>query len=179
MPKRNHSKKEKAVEEDELPSKSQVKRDFLALQKLGLKLSALPVSQLKQLELTEKLYDAIILSHTIHSNSASKRHRQYIGKIISKLEDDEFQQMRDKVGGFEQTSQQANKHFHQLENYRDQILKKGDEAINLLLSTHKNLDRSRIRQLYRNAAKEKDKQQPPKSARLLFQYLKDNISRKA
>jgi ribosome-associated protein len=147
------------------------------LQKLGLKLSSLPISQLKKIELTEKLYDAIILSHTIHSNSASKRHRQYIGKIISKLEDDELQKIRDKINAFEETSQQANKHFHQLENYRDQILKQGDQVINILLSKYENLDRSRLRQLHRNAAKERDKQQPPKSAKLLFQYLKENISR--
>jgi ribosome-associated protein len=177
MPKRKQSKKQNEVEENDLPSKSQVKRDFLELQKLGLKLSSLPISQLKKIELTEKLYDAIILSHTIHSNSASKRHRQYIGKIISKLEDDELQKIRDKINAFEETSQQANKHFHQLENYRDQILKQGDQVINILLSKYENLDRSRLRQLHRNAAKERDKQQPPKSAKLLFQYLKENISR--
>lgn len=44
------------------PSKSQVKRDMLALQDLGKELVDLSASQLKQLPLSEKLYDALILA---------------------------------------------------------------------------------------------------------------------
>jgi ribosome-associated protein len=163
------------LEDDGLPSKSQLKRDMLALQKLGLKLSALSMGQLKKLHLDEKLYDAIVLSHNIHSNSASKRHRQYIGKIISRLQEDEQEKIQAQILAYEKADNIANQHFHQLEQYRVQLLKQGDEAINQLLSKHPQLERTHLRQLVRNALKEQDKQLAPKSARLLFKYLKENI----
>jgi len=166
---------EDGVEDDELPSKSQLKRDMLELQKLGVKLSSLSMGQLKKLQLGEKLFDAIVLSHSIHSNSASKRHRQYIGKVISRLDDDEQEKIKAQILSYEKADNIANQHFHQLEQYRDKLIEQGDEAINQLLSKHAHLERTHLRQLVRNVLKEKDKQQPPKSARLLFKYLKENI----
>jgi ribosome-associated protein len=162
-------------DESDLPSKSQLKRDMLALQKLGLKLRELSISQLKKLQLDDKLYDAVKLSQTIHSNSATKRHRQYIGKLISRLDENQQEKIKAQILAYEKTDHQANKHFHQLEQYRDQLLKQGDQAINEVLSKYPNLDRTRLRQLIRNSQKETDKQQPPKSARLLFKYLKENL----
>ena len=166
---------QKDLDESDLPSKSQLKRDMLALQKLGLKLKELSITQLKKLQLDEKLYDAVKLSQTIHSNSATKRHRQYIGKIISRLDENEQEKIKAQLLAYENTAHQANKHFHQLEQYREQLLKHGDQAINEILSKHPNLDRTRLRQLIRNSQKETDKQMPPKSARLLFKYLKENL----
>ncbi|MFK5894746.1 MAG: ribosome biogenesis factor YjgA [Pseudomonadota bacterium] len=163
------------LEESELPSKSQLKRDMHELQKLGLKLKSLSPTLLNKLQLDEKLYDAIKLSHTIYSNSATKRHRQYIGKIISRLDDAEQERIKAQILAYENVDIQANKHFHQLEQYRDQLVKQGDDAINELISKHPHLDRTRLRQLIRNSQKEIDKQQPPKSARLLFKYLKENL----
>lgn len=162
-------------EENDFPSKSQLKRDMLELQKLGQKLSILSRTQLNKLQLDEKLYDAVILSHTIHSNSATKRHRQYIGKIISRLDTPEQEKIKAQISAYENTDNKANQHFHQLEQYRNQLLKQGDQAINLLLLKYSHLDRTRLRQLIRNTKKETDKQQPPKNARLLFKYLKENI----
>ncbi len=163
------------IEDDSLPSKSQLKRDMLSLQKLGVKLSSLAISQLKKLNLDEKLYDAIKLSHTIYSNSATKRHRQYIGKLISRLDEQQQDKIKARIDAIENTALESNKHFHQLELYREQLLKQGDKAVNELLDKYPQLDRTRLRQLLRNAKKEADKNQPPKSSRLIFKYLKENI----
>ncbi len=166
---------QKDIDESELPSKTQLKRDMLELQKLGLKLSSLSISQLEKLHLDEKLYYAIKLSHVIHGNSAKKRHRQYIGKIISHLSKNEQEIIKAQILSYESQPHLANKYFHQVEKHRDLLLKQGDQAINNLLSQYPELDRTRLRQLIRNSQKETDKQQPPKSARLLFKYLKDNL----
>ncbi|MFK5985192.1 MAG: ribosome biogenesis factor YjgA [Pseudomonadota bacterium] len=166
---------EEEFDQYDLPSKSQLKRDMLDLQKLGLKLSSLSLSQLKKVSLDDKLEDAIKLSHTIYSNSATKRHRQYIGKLLSRLDESERDKIKAEIDAFENTALESNKHFHQLELYRDQILNKGDEAINDLLVEYPHLDRARLRQLLRNAKKENDKQQPPKSARLIFKYLREQL----
>ncbi len=45
------------------PSKSQVKREMLALTDLGKELVALSPERLKQLPLSERLYEAIRLAH--------------------------------------------------------------------------------------------------------------------
>jgi ribosome-associated protein len=53
------------------------------------------------------------------------------------------------------------------------LLDGDDEAINQAVSRFPAADRQHLRQLVRNAHKELQQEKPPKSARLLFQYLKD------
>jgi len=160
---------------EEIPSKSQLKRDMMELQKLGKIIAHLSLSQVKKLDLNEKLYDAIELAQNIHSNSASKRHRQYIGKLISKLDEQELEDIQNKMDALENTALESNKHFHLLEQYRDKIIKDGDSAIQDILQKYPQLERSHLRQLQRNAQKELSKEQAPKSARLIYKYLKENI----
>jgi len=48
----------------------------------------------------------------------------------------------------------------------------GHEALTALLDTYPSADSQYIRQLQRNAKKELAAQKPPKSARLLYKYVK-------
>jgi ribosome-associated protein len=63
------------------------------------------------------------------------------------------------------------KAFHQLEQWRDQLLLGDQDLLNEMASKFENFDRQHIRQLIRNAKKEQEQNKPPKSARLLFKYL--------
>jgi ribosome-associated protein len=53
---------------------------------------------------------------------------------------------------------------------------KDNEALTELLNQFSTADRQHLRQLQRNAEKEIKAEKPPKSARLLYQYLKDLVS---
>ena len=61
-------------------SRSQKKRDSLALQKLGEDLAELPVRELAKLDLAPELLDAYRDLGTIKSHEAKRRQMQYIGQ---------------------------------------------------------------------------------------------------
>jgi len=64
------------------PSKSAIKREFLALQKLGEELITLQESDLRQIGLDEELLRAVLEARQIKSRGALRRQKQYIGKIM-------------------------------------------------------------------------------------------------
>ena len=63
------------------------------------------------------------------------------------------------------------KAFHQLEQWRDQLLQGDQGLLDELAKKFVNFDHQHIRQLIRNAKKEQEQSKPPKSARLLHKYL--------
>lgn len=68
------------------PSKSAIKREFLALQKLGEELITLQESDLRQMGLDEDLLHAVLEARQIKSRSALRRQKQYIGKIMRRVD---------------------------------------------------------------------------------------------
>ena len=60
------------------------------------------------------------------------------------------------------------------EHWRNRLLDEGDKGVFELLEVASNLDRQHLRQLVRNAIKEKELDKPPKNQRELFRYLRDN-----
>ena len=157
-------------EDEHYISKSQLKREVEALQDLGVKLSELSADTLKKFELDDDLLDALLFAQTIKSNSAKRRQMQYIGKLMRKVDAEKIQRQYIR---FQHTLSEQHVKFHQLERLRDELLAEGDIAINALLEVQPQFDRTRLRQLIRNAVKEKAGNKPPKSARQLFQYLKE------
>ena len=63
------------------PNKSQLKRDAVALVKLGKKLEALDLAQFGRLQMTDELRESLIEGKAIHQNGARKRHFKFIGKL--------------------------------------------------------------------------------------------------
>jgi ribosome-associated protein len=67
------------------PSKSERKREVLALQKLGEALAQLAETQLAQIPLEPILADAIAAARTIKSHEAKRRQLQYIGRLMCEV----------------------------------------------------------------------------------------------
>lgn len=157
-----------AYEERE-KSKSQVKREMQALRDLGKELVNLPIGDLKKFAFNESLYDAILLAQ--HSKKeALRRQLQHIGKLLR--EEDESR-IRRTLTQISQPKRDEVKAFHEIEQWRDRLLDGDEEVINQLVSKYSDTDRQHLRQLVRNARKEQQQEKPPRSARLLFQYLGD------
>ena len=71
---------------EERPSRSQRKRDALALQKLGVALTRLTTTQLALLTLPEELLEAVREAQRLRSRAALARQRQYIGRIMRQID---------------------------------------------------------------------------------------------
>jgi ribosome-associated protein len=72
--------------EPEIPSKSARKRDAAALQDLGVALAAMAPEVLAELDLPEVLIQALRELRRLKSHGAALRQRQYIGKIMRKID---------------------------------------------------------------------------------------------
>jgi ribosome-associated protein len=155
---------------DHPPSKSQLKRDAHALQKLGTELLDLPESDWSQLNLPADLVAALREAKRLRSHGARKRQFQYIGKLMRNLDPQPIQQYFERVRL--KTRQQAQRH-HAVERWRTRLLDEGDTALDAFMVQHTEADRQQLRQLIRQARKEQTENKPPKAARALFRYIRD------
>jgi ribosome-associated protein len=158
---------------EDLVSKSQLKRDSLALQDLGKKLSTLNAEQLDTMPLNEKLRDAINLAQKIsHKRGALKRHYQFIGKLLRSINTESIMQA---VAEIEQSHNSTVQSFKALEHWRDQILENGDDVIQQYCEQHEQTDRQKLRQIWRNYQQAKDENKKTRFSRQLFRELRDNL----
>ncbi|MFV0477179.1 MAG: ribosome biogenesis factor YjgA [Parahaliea sp.] len=156
--------------EDEAPSKSARKRQMNALQALGERLTELSDKQLKKIPIEEtSLRQAVIEARSIHSNSARRRHMQFIGKLMRNIDPVPIEQALESL--FQQERQSKDR-FHQLEQLRDELLQKGTTAIEQIMSRWPQADRQHLRQLLLQHQRENRHGQPPAASRKLFRYLR-------
>lgn len=67
-------------------SKSQRKREMIALQDVGAELVGLTASQLAQFDLPEDLHNAIVAARNMGQRGARRRQLQYIGKLMREID---------------------------------------------------------------------------------------------
>lgn len=152
------------------PNKSELKRENTALEALGEELIALPKERLRQWDLPAELLEAVVLAQNIsRHHGAFKRQRKYIAKL---LRDMDITSIRGQLDRHAQQDAQATYQLHLIERWRDRLLGGGDAEINALMAEHPDADRQKLRQLVRDAGKEQAAGKPPRSARLLFKYLR-------
>ena len=155
--------------EEEIISKSQLKREASAAQQLGQDLLTLSQADVEAMDLPESLLHALNEARRIKKHGALKRQFQYIGKLMRKID---IEPIREEYTRLTNHYRQDVKEFHKLEQWRDRLLAEGDKALEELLNEAPNADRQHLRQLMRQAAKESKLNKPPKSAREIFKYLK-------
>lgn len=88
------------------------------------------------------------------------------------IDADPIQEALDKI---ENKHAQQQAMLHKLEHLRDKLIEKGDDLLSELLNDYPQADRQYLRNLIRNAQKEKEQNKAPKAYREIFQYLKELI----
>lgn len=155
-------------------SKTQIKNQMKSLQDLGEELVKLSDKDRATIPLPDFVDDAIQLALKINNKKeAYRRQLQYIGKLMREVE---IVPIENALMVLKRKAQLDKNNFHQLETMRDELIANGDDAINALVDSHSQLDRQKLRQLIRNAAKEKSQNKPSKAYRELFKYLKEQIT---
>ena len=150
-------------------SKSEIKRDAEELKSLGAELVDLGKNSLDKIPLDDDLRAAIELAQRI-KKEGRRRQLQLIGKMLRARDEDPIRQALDKL---------KNRHnqqvalFHKLEQLRDRMIEKGDDAIAEVINLYPQADRQQLRTMIRNAQKEKAANKPPKATRQIFQYLRE------
>ncbi|MCG7589111.1 MULTISPECIES: ribosome biogenesis factor YjgA [unclassified Halomonas] len=160
-------------EQVERPSKSQLKREMHALQALGETLIAMNPTERSRFPLSDDMLRAIDETARIRSHEGRRRHMQYVGKLIRKEDLTAIQGVFDAI---EQEKEQRDHAFHRLEKWRDRMIDEGDDAVDLFMVDYPNADRQALRQLVRNARKEREQGKPPTSSRKLFKHLRETLA---
>lgn len=157
---------ESDIEIDDLPSRSQLKRDSQELRDLGEQLVLMANSHLEKITLDSSLLAAIKEARRLKNLDARRRQIQYIGKLMRNIDLTEIRYSIDKLNHQSQTFRQ---HFAMLEQWRDRLIDEGNNAVEKFLIDYPNADRQKIRNLSRQASREKTGSAKTK----LFKYLKE------
>lgn len=157
-------------EEDIQPSRTRRKLDDQALQVLGQALVDVSADQLAQLDLPERLREAIMHARDISKFGALRRQMQYIGRLMR--EEGDAETIRERLDAWNGVSVEETARLHLIERWRLKLLK-DDKAIEELTSEYPRADIQRLRTLIRNTKRETEANKPPKSFRELFQVLRD------
>jgi ribosome-associated protein len=159
-----------AVEtEEQRQSKSARKREAASLQELGVKLSALPDQEIKDLELPDDLFVALRALRRLPSHGAQVRQRQYIGKLMREIDPEP---VLAKLAERKRRHDIEIRQFQQIERWRDRLLSEGENAVAAFILEHPDAERDALDRLIEKAAKERAEQRSPVGARELFAYLK-------
>jgi ribosome-associated protein len=159
--------------EKQLPdefSKTQRKKDMLALQELGRVLTTLSDTQLDKLPISEDLMALIKTAKTLKTHESKRRHMQYIGKKMRQIDVDELKKA---IHNVQLGNAEKVKAFHDVEEWRDQLIAKGDEGLQKFLEAHPETDRQHLRTLIRKAQHDVKTEKNTGGALELFRYLRE------
>lgn len=157
---------------DDSPSRSQRRRDALAVFELAERLVSLTDAQLSQLALDEDIRDEVEKARRVTQQIARKRQIQYLAKMLRRRED-ELPAMRAQLDHDRQLARRETAELHRLEEWRERLIADGDEALAQLLNRFPAADRQHLRQLARQARVERNENRPPHAFRELFRELRE------
>lgn len=155
--------------ENEGPSKSSIKREMTALQKMGTRLTELGAAQLALVPMSESLRSAIALARNIRKNEGRRRQLQYIGKLMRY---EEIDAIRQKLDEFDTSSKAFAQTLHHIEGWRDRLLgAASNEALTELIEQYPHCEVQTLRQLVRKAQHDVSTQKNTGAGKKLFQHL--------
>jgi ribosome-associated protein len=158
-----------AAVDDRPPSKSQKKRDSLALQDLGGELVALSSAQLARVDMPDALRLAVREAQRINSNGAKRRQIQYIGRLMREADPTPIQAALDAIKG---VSAAAKAREQRLERLRARLIE-NEQGLADIAIAFASADLQQLRQLRRNALKEQELGKPPRAFREIFRVLRE------
>ena len=160
-------------EDENSISKSQKKRDMLALQDMGEELVRLSADSIKKLDLPEQLLSAVLEAKRIPTSKHGgfKRQMQYIGKVMRNVD---AAPIAEQLEAMKAPNKKQTALHHLAERWRERLLE-DTTAIGAFLNEFPEADRAALEQHIRATRDERAKSKPPKNFRLLYQVLHDCI----
>ncbi|MBK1618976.1 hypothetical protein CKO42_11145 [Lamprobacter modestohalophilus] len=154
--------------DDAKPSRSQIKREHLALQSLAEQLLALPRRLLEELSFSELTRVAINETARIKDQRALRRHYKRIANCLARENTEPLQAL---LAQREAQARAATARQHEVERWRERLIEEGDEALAELISAYPEVDRQQLRSLVRAAQRDAERGRP-EAPRRLFRQLR-------
>jgi ribosome-associated protein len=165
-------KREEIDWSQEPPSKSQLKRDMIGIQKLGEDLTTLGKKQLDKLPISESLRAALAEFNRLpNSHEARRRQLQFIGKVMRDANHEEIQSELDKLRTPDRTQVRR---AQLIEEWGEKILSGSEEQISAFLEHWPLAQRQVLRQMVRNYSTDNE-EIARVHRRKLLNYIKEFI----
>ena len=146
------------------PTRTELKRESDALQKLGEDLLALRADLLEGLELPDKLLEALVETKRITNFEGLRRQKQYLGKLMRQLDPETHIAIRAALDVQHTPSAEETLLLHQTEQWRDRLIA-DDDAVGQWLNLCPTTDSQQLRALVRQARKDAKPEVPGKAPR--------------
>jgi ribosome-associated protein len=159
-------------DEDLGPTRTQQRRDALAVLAFAIQLCELPPSRVAKMNLPDDVLTEIGHVRRITAHGARKRQLAYLAKIMRRHDDSDFDDARAAMGENRERQRQETAAMHRLENQRDKLLA-DDDALGAFIAGNPGVDRQHLRSLIRQARTEREANKPMRAYREIFQILKD------
>lgn len=112
------------------PSRSEKKRESLALQKMGEALTRLPQKELQDLHLPCDLEEALTLYARINDREGRRRQLQFIGRLMREIDSTPIRTALDERAA---QASAASSVLHMTELWRDRLLEATDDQLSAIL----------------------------------------------
>jgi len=155
------------MEDDDLISKTQLKRQMKELQDLGAALVKLSKDQLAHIDMPDNLREAIMECRRFTRHEAIRRQLQYIGRIMRDIDAGPIAAQFAEIAA---PSRRQTALFHVAERWRADLVEQPD-AIARFVKEYPEADPHRLRELAEKAREEKRASKPPRRYRELFHVL--------
>jgi len=147
---------------------------MLQLQDFANQLIKLSKHQRIKMPFNDTLKAELVLADKIHNkHEALRRHIRHMAKVLSETDLTDIRQALDVMAN---KHQQESIKFTKLEQLRDELLSQGNSRIEEVLSENNTMERQKLRQLIRQANKEKSAEKVGKYHRDFFAYLKEHVT---
>src|SRR5450830_816409 len=153
-------------------SKTELKRESTALQKLGEDLLTLRADLMEKLPLSDKLVDALAEAKRITNFEGKRRQMQFVGKLMRLLDAGAVEAVKTALEVQRKGSAADTAALHLAEQWRDRLIGT-EEALGVWMDQHPDTDTQQLRALIRQARKDA----PPADKAAVSQGLAPRQSR--
>lgn len=159
-------------EHDYGPTRTQQRREALAVLSLASQLAEMPPTKLARANLPEDVLRELDNLRRITSHIARKRQLGFLAKVMRRHDDETFDGARTLLGENREQQRKETAALHRLEALRERLLD-SDDALQELIDLHPDIDRQHVRSLIRQARIEREGNKSPRAYREIFQLLKE------
>ena len=156
-----------------VPSRSQQRRDALAVLALAQRLVALGDAALDRLPLPDGIRAAVDDTKRIRQQIAHKRQLQYLAKLMRREDEETLDAIRQALEPDREQARRDTALLHRIEAWRERLIEDPDGALGELVEDFPDADRHQVRQLARQAKAERLENRRPQAFRELFQVLRE------
>lgn len=152
------------------PNKTALKREIAARSALIEQMTGLSNAELKRLGLDAETIAAVAEVRAIAKSGARNRQLKYCSKLLATTD---LSAVETYLNDRHSQQLEVNQAFHQLELWRERLIAEGDQALGDALVAWPHIERQQLRQLVRDARREKEQGKPVGAGKKLFRYLRE------